>query len=111
MLSKGMLASEEVQANVGTKLEQAIEDLRVKYAKIEAEKAAADAAAAAAAAAEAEKAAAKEAENDWSLARDDPELEARGCLIAAFLIERDILLRFSIIARLLPLTRRLALQH
>ena len=76
MLSKGMLASEEVQANVGTKLEQAIEDLRVKYAKIEAEKAAAEAAAAAVAADEAAVVAAKEAENDWSLARDDPELEA-----------------------------------
>jgi hypothetical protein len=46
MLSSGLLASEETQANVATKLEQAIEDLRVKYERIAAEKAAAEAAAA-----------------------------------------------------------------
>ena len=50
MLSSGLLASEETQANVSTKLEAAIEDLRLKYERIAAEKEAAAAAAAAAAA-------------------------------------------------------------
>ena len=75
MLSSGLLASEETQANVSTKLEAAIEDLRLKYERIAAEKEAAAAAAAAAAAVDARAAAETAAENDWSLGDADPELE------------------------------------
>ena len=74
MLSKGHLAAEETQANVATALEGAIEDLRRKYAAIDAQKAAEAAKAAAEAAAVADAAAAKAVENDWSL--EDAELES-----------------------------------